>query len=70
MIVPNPEDGAEVVKPALAVIESGMMDGKVSRLVTEDVVEPVPGSLEALLNVGSKELEPVAVIGETSVLLA
>lgn len=37
---------------AAVVVESGMMDGNVSRLVTDDVVDPVPGSLDALLKVG------------------
>lgn len=53
---------------ALEVVESGMMEGKVSRLVTDDVVDPVPGSLESLLKEGLKVLEAEPVIGETSVL--
>lgn len=52
---------AEILK----VVESGITEGKVSRLVTDDVVDPVPGSLDALLKVG---LNDEAVIGETRVL--
>lgn len=43
------------------------MEGKVSRLVTDDVVDPVPGSLDALSKVGLKVLDKGAVVGETRV---
>lgn len=50
------------------VVESGTMDRGVSKLVTDDVFDPIPGSLDSLLKVGLKVLEAEAVTGEPWVL--
>lgn len=44
------------------------MDGKVSRLVTVEVVDPVPGSLDSLLKVGLNVLEGEEVMKELAVM--
>lgn len=63
-MVPKPDDGLYVEVTVVEVVESGMIEGKVSRLVTVEVVDPVPGSLDSLLKVGLKVLEAEPVIGE------